>query len=126
MQVRLGALVACAELLGGVAGAPDAAGLQRHLQTSEAASLVGYASSVFLQVRRDLDCEQHVQAAPCAPSASLAQTGPPMMHVAPERVRRDCAFGPGQSGSFCIRCLTSLCICIVGAVLRHGHYHGCC
>lgn len=52
-QVRLGALVACAELLGGVPRAPEAVQLRRHLQSVEAASLVGYASSVFLQVRNN-------------------------------------------------------------------------
>lgn len=53
-QVRLGALVACAELLGSVTSAPEAAALQRHLTSVEAASLVGYASSVFLQARQTL------------------------------------------------------------------------
>ena len=52
--MRLGALVACAELLGSVTGAPEAAASRRHLASAEAASLVGYASSVFLQARQTL------------------------------------------------------------------------
>ena len=51
--MRLGALEACAELLGGVARTQEAAALRRHLVSAEAASLVGYASSVFLQARRN-------------------------------------------------------------------------
>ena len=50
-QIRVGALAACAEALDGVLRASAAGELRRHLQSEEAGSIVGYASSVFLQAR---------------------------------------------------------------------------